>query len=135
MTDREIEELQEQLYRLTVEFEQRTNELDDRISALRRSNRLRENDASTSTELNANNEETVVKKNRFPYSNLTVVSNRRDAEGAHLEINDRVSFLSRGEQQSTTGVIRGFSKRFVNVEDDHNHIVRKEPHNLKKISR
>ena len=133
MTINEKDNQEDDIVSLTLELRE-LNIQHNRIQLKRA--RLRQRIARLSEQNNddeiVQNQSTTTSNTRsvkLPYLDLTIVSNRKDADGVHLEINDRVEFLSRGEQQSTTGVVRSFSKRFVNAEDAHNRIVRKEPHN------
>ena len=140
----EIEALSVELNRLTIEqseIEIRKTEIQQQIRALRRTQAASSGDdvqaipavAVESTSRVSERPRSPVGK-RLPYWNLNYVENRVDRDGNTLRQDDEVEYLTQGRQQSETGVITGFGKRFVETEDDFRNVVRKEPQNLRKVN-
>ena len=79
------------------------------------------------------NKEKRQRAEALPYRSLNIEGNRIDSFGAELKIGDTVRYLSEGIQQTDTGVIEGFGKRFVVSRDGRGRAVNKEPKNLEKV--
>ena len=79
------------------------------------------------------NTERRQREEALPYRSLEIERNRVDSFGAELEVGDTVRYLSEGIQQTDTGVIEGFGKRFVISRDGKGRAVNKEPKNLEKV--
>jgi len=69
----------------------------------------------------------------LPYKSLEIEANRIDSFCAQLEVGNTVRYLSDGIQQTDTGTIEGFGKRFVISRDGKGRAVNKEPKNLEKL--
>ena len=78
------------------------------------------------------NKEKRQREEALPYRSLDIERNRIDSFGAELEVGDTVRYLSEGIQQTDTGIIEGFGKRFVISRDGKGRAVNKEPKNLEK---
>ena len=118
--DDDIESLTQELQQLTIErnrIERRRKQIAEKLHRLNRNSK-------------------VPNKHHKPltYLPLDVEENRADTNGHILRVNDRVRYLSRGIQQSSTGKIESFGKRFVVTRDEYGRQVNKEPHRVRKLS-
>ena len=117
--DDDIETLTNELKQLTIErnrIERRRQSIEQRLQRISTKANQRQSSAVKTTYLPLGIEEKIININ-----------------GVSLQVGNKVEYLSQGVQQSTTGEIESFGKRFVVTRDKYGRQVNKEPHRLRRI--